>query len=156
MTEPVFVDSPVLLYAIGGEHPLRAPSRAIVRAATDGRIELHASIEAVQEVLFHRMRRGGREEAIRAAADYLDLVVCHPLNEAVMRRSLLVVTSSQIRGRDALHAATALAAGFNEIITSDADFADVPGLTAISPDLYAARLEAPRERPRSPKTYPVG
>jgi predicted nucleic acid-binding protein len=137
-----FVDTPVLLYAIGGPHELRDPCRQIVAAAARGRVELHASIEAIQEVLFHRLRRTNRRDAVAAARDYLDLVVCRPLDAAVMRRSFLLTLAGRIRGRDALHAATALAGGFSAIVTTDSDFSDTSGLSVLTPWALAELLEA--------------
>jgi predicted nucleic acid-binding protein len=113
-----------------------------VGAAAEGRLELHASIEAIQEVLFHRMRRTDRKTAVAAARDYLDLMVCHRLDAAVMRESFALTLAGAIRGRDALHAATALTNGFNAIVTADRDFFDAPGLSVITPTALAERLEA--------------
>ncbi|GAB96796.1 hypothetical protein KILIM_049_00140 [Kineosphaera limosa NBRC 100340] len=38
------------------------------------------------------------------------------------------------RGRDAVHAATALAADFSAIVSCDADFDDIPGLRRLEPE----------------------
>ncbi|MDR1294727.1 MAG: type II toxin-antitoxin system VapC family toxin [Bifidobacteriaceae bacterium] len=133
MTLRLFLDTSVLLYALGAVHPARGPCRAIVRAASDGLAELHVSIEAVQEVLFHRMRRTNRSSAVSVAIDVMSLAHCHPLNAAVMTRACELTVVSPIRGRNAIHAATALIHGFASIVTLDTDFAHVPGLAAVTP-----------------------
>ena len=40
---------------------------------------------------------------------------------------------SHVRGRDAVHAATALDAGFDTIVSTDRDFDGIPGLTQRDP-----------------------
>lgn len=129
----VFLDTAVLAYALGGEHPQRSACRALVQAAGDGRLVAHVSVEAVQELAFHRMRRTTRGEAVDQARAVLDLCQVHPVDESVVRYALDLVAATALRGRDAVHAATALLAGFDAIVTPDADFDAVPGLRRVDP-----------------------
>lgn len=128
-----FVDTSVLLLAVGGEHPDREASRVFLDSAVSAGQAVHASIEAMQEYLFHRMRVSERQSALRETRALLAVLHLHEVTAAVFRRSLSVVESTPLRGRDALHAATALEAGFDRIITLDRDFAQVPGLAALHP-----------------------
>lgn len=136
MTAPsrLFLDTAVLALAVGGEHPLRNACRAVLQRATRGEVELHVSVEALQELLFHRMRRGRRDDAVALVRDVADLCHVHPFDDAVMRRVLDLVGGGSIGGRDAVHAATALVAGFDEIVTPDRDFDGVPGLRRLGPE----------------------
>ena len=130
----VFVDTAVLAYAIGGDHPLRAPCRAIVAAAGAGSLELHASVEMVQELLFHRLRVSDRITAVRQARDASRLCVLHDFDAEVLHRMLeLTAAHESIGGRDAVHAATALVAGIAGMMTPDRAFDRIPGLTRIDP-----------------------
>ena len=63
-----------------------------------------------------------------------ELIVWHPVDQEILRRTAALVATGAIGGRDAVHAATALAAGFTEIVSADRDFDRVPGLTRRSPD----------------------
>ena len=129
------VDTAVLLYAVGGDHPLRAGSQRIVAAAGDGRLELHASVEVVQEFVFHRMRRGDRRAAVRQASDVAALCVLHDFDGAVLRTALdLIADSDALGGRDAVHAATAVRHGLRLIISPDQAFDTIPGLQRLGPD----------------------
>jgi predicted nucleic acid-binding protein len=102
------VDTAILLYAVGGEHQLGEPSQRIVRAAAAGQLELHASVEMVQEFVFHRMRRIERAAAVGQARDAAALCVLHDLDGSVLSSALdLISTLSGLGGRDAIHAATA-------------------------------------------------
>lgn len=129
----LFLDSTVLLHAVGGDDPARAPSRAVLALASRGEVLVHASVEMVQEVVHHRLRRGTAEEAVALATDAAGGFVLHPFDEAVQRRALALVRTGAVRGRDAVHAATALEAGFDAIVTTDKDFDHVPGLRRIDP-----------------------
>ena len=101
--------------------------------AQQRRVALHLSTEAIQEFLHHRLRRGARQDAIEDARDAMALCQIHPFDANVLARAVHLIETSTIRGRDAVHAATALAAGFTEIVSADTDFDDVPGLTRVDP-----------------------
>jgi len=128
-----FLDTAVLALAIGAEHPEREACRAIISSAADGAAELHISVETLQELLFHRMRRGSRADAIAAVRDARLACILHDFDEAVMDTALGLVSESGIGGRDAVLAATALNAGFTRIVSPDRDFDAVPALQRTSP-----------------------
>ena len=146
----LFIDSNIALYAVGGPHRHKAACRGILEAATTGTVTLHASVELIQEVLHHRLRIDHRETAIAAARWLTDLCTVHPFTKDVARSMLNLVATTSIRDRDAVHAATALAAGFDQIVTVDPNLA-VPGLTIYpSRDSLATHLTRRRPRRRSP------
>ncbi|MFB9313125.1 type II toxin-antitoxin system VapC family toxin [Nocardioides plantarum] len=140
MTARVFLDSSVLLYAFGGPHEHRQSSLDLMSAAAGGRCVLHLSVEAIQEFVFHRMRRGATGTAVLAARRLGAAAVLHPFDVDVLQRSLGLMESTPIRGRDAVHAATALVQGFDQIVTTDRDFAQVSGLEVIDPAAAHAGL----------------
>lgn len=132
-TPHYFIDTSVFAYALGGDHPQRDACRNVIEEATAGLLVLHASIELVQELLHHRMRRADRESALRQARAAGDLCVLHAFDTGVLTRALELVATSPVRGRDAVHAATALMQGLPQLVSSDEDFDVVPGLTRIPP-----------------------
>lgn len=134
MTRRIWVDTSVLALAAGGDHPLREPCRRVVTAAAAGTLEFHASVEMVQEFVFHRLRRVPRADAVAQARQAGALCVLHAFDADVLGRALDLVASAGIGGRDAVHAATALALGFEEIVSADRDFDVVPGLRRIDPE----------------------
>ncbi|MBC9956815.1 type II toxin-antitoxin system VapC family toxin [Yimella sp. cx-51] len=129
----VFVDPSVLLLAIGGEHPWREPCREVLEAASDGRLQINLSVEGGQEFLFHRLRHAGRERAVREFFLVDAMVAWHPFDVETLHASRDLIAAGHARGRDAVHAATAMAQGFGENISCDADFDTVPGLGRIDP-----------------------
>ena len=129
----LLVDTAVLAYALGGEHPERDVCVQLIRAAGAGDIELHASTEMVQELLFHRMRRGTRAKAVTQARDASELCFLHSFDAPVLTRALeLVNTHDRLGGRDAVHAATALQNGITTIVSPDTAFDGISGLTRIT------------------------
>lgn len=131
----VFLDANVPLLAAGGDHPLRAPCRSVIDAISSGRVRGHLTTEAVQEFVFHRRRRGD-DNAVRAARELREMCTVHPFDTQVLDRALDLMEHSGLRGRDAVHAAAALQAGFSEILSADPDFADVPGLSRLDPSFW--------------------
>jgi predicted nucleic acid-binding protein len=123
-----FCDSAVLLLALGGEHPQREACRELLASAASRSAEIHMSVEAGQEILFHRMRMVGREQALTEFELVDRLATWHDFTAEVLRRAVGLVEGCEIRGRDAIHAATALVAGFTEFVSPDQDFDAVPGL----------------------------
>lgn len=128
-----FLDTAVLALATGGDHPLRGVCRSLLERAAAAEVELHVSVEAVQELLFHRMRRGPRPAAVQVSRDVAAMCRTHAFDDAVLERALALVESTALGGRDAVHAATAQVAGFDAIITPDRDFDGIAGLRRIDP-----------------------
>jgi uncharacterized protein len=138
----VFADTAVLALAIGGQHEHRRSCRALLAAAADGQLELHVSVESLQELLFQRTRRAGRDAAVADVRDSMRVCRVHSFDQTVLARSVELVATTDLRGRDAVHAATALLHGFTEIVTTDADFDGLPGLVRLAPDEAASRVGA--------------
>jgi predicted nucleic acid-binding protein len=129
----LFLDTTVLVHALGGEHLQRQPCRTILTAGQSGDVELHVSVEALQELLHHRLRRTDRASAVSQARRFAAGLHLHPFDTTVLTRALDLVAHTELRGRDAAHAATALEHGFDAIVTADRDFDGIPGLTRIEP-----------------------
>ncbi|AKT51208.1 type II toxin-antitoxin system VapC family toxin [Arsenicicoccus sp. oral taxon 190] len=129
----LFADSATFLLALGGAHPAQEQCRELLAAAHAGRIRLHVSVEGLQEVTFHRLRRTSRESALAEARALGLACVVHAFDEAVWAEATRLMERSPVRGRDAVNAATALLAGFEEIVSPDVDFDGIPGLRRIDP-----------------------
>ena len=55
----IVLDTHVLAYAVGAEHPLRAPSRSVVAAIEAGTLRATTTVGVVQEFAHVRARRMG-------------------------------------------------------------------------------------------------
>lgn len=130
-----FVDTAVLMYAVGGDHLLREPCRAVLRKVGAGEIDATTSVEVVQEI-YHRFRALGRTaQGTAIATDALDLFApVLPVTHAVMRRVPdLVARYPALAARDIIHVATCMHEGITEIISPDRGFDAVEGLRRIDP-----------------------
>ena len=131
----VLVDSAVAIYALGEAGPQRDACRRYLENLWGGKGRAYASVEMIQEVVFHRRRRlGGDGRA--AVADVRDLMASFVLlnfDHEVLELALELMVTASIRGRDAVHAATALAYGIPVIASPDPAFDTVPGLRRVDP-----------------------
>ncbi|MBN9376660.1 MAG: type II toxin-antitoxin system VapC family toxin [Cellulomonas sp.] len=129
----LFLDTAVWVYAIGDEYPQRGACRELIAAAQHGDVELHASVELVQELVFHRMRRTDRVDAVAEGRAVARACTLHPFDAEVLAKALDLTATTSIGGRDAVHAATALLAGFDAVVSPDRDFGVVAGLRRVDP-----------------------
>ena len=132
----IVLDSTVLVYAVGGDHPYRQPCRDIVDSVASGRLNASTTVEAIEEFAHVRARRRGRAEAARLASAYADLLA--PLittTEAHLRAGLQTWTVAERVGAfDAVLASAAMQAGASLLMSAYAAFADIPGPPHLLPD----------------------
>ncbi len=122
----IVLDTTVLVYAVGGDHALREPSRDVIGAIAAGRLPATTTVEVLQEFAHVRARRRDREDAARHMRDYLDLLA--PLlivGEDDLGDGLrLYARSDRLGAFDAVLAATAARAGAAALVSADAAFAE--------------------------------
>lgn len=134
LQDAVLVDSSILVYALGGRDPRREPCRRFLTEVTAGTGRAYASVEMFQEVVHHRMRRSGdRVAPAREVREAIPLFITLPFDHEVLETALGLIERTSIRGRDAVHAATALAYGIETIASSDPAFDDIPGIRRLDP-----------------------
>ncbi len=132
----IVLDTTVLVYATGGEHPLREPCRHLIRLLADGELRATTTVEVVQEYVHVRSRRTGRADAVLQARAYADLL--GPLqvsDEAALRAGLDTFAAVERLGAfDAVLAAVAQSIGAYALVSADRAFTEVPGLRHVVPD----------------------
>jgi predicted nucleic acid-binding protein len=139
----VLLDTNVILYAIGGPHAYAEPCRRIVALAGEGRIDLEAPVDLVQEILHHRARRlGDRRQAAAEALAVTTLCRLHAVEpQDASQAAELFAASGRLSARDAVFAAVAARHGLETILSADADFDELPGLRRVDPADSAAVTE---------------
>ena len=120
----------MLVYAVGGEHPLRAAARAIVDAVTEGRSRATTTIEVVQEFARARARWHGRAEARVDAIRYATLFAPLLSQEVADLEAGLALFEryERLGSFDAVLAATAMRVAPSAFVSADRAFDDVEGL----------------------------
>ncbi len=63
-----------------------------------------------------------KETAVRQGRFAGRACVLHPFDEQVLTQALDLISATEIRGRDAVHAATAAVAGLGTIVSTDPAF----------------------------------
>jgi predicted nucleic acid-binding protein len=134
-----FIDTAVIMYAAGGEHPLREPSRRILSRIGNGDLDGVISVEVIQEILhrFVSVRRTDVGEAqATEALDFFAPVL--PITHALMRRVPdLARKYPLLDARDLVHVATCIHEGITEIISPDRGFDQVAEVRRIDPTDFA-------------------
>ena len=132
----ILVDTTVLVYALGSDHPLRDPCRDAVAAIGDGRLTATTTVEVIQEFTHVRARRRGRDEAASRAADYA--TVFAPLTtidvDDLAEGLALFRRHDRIGAFDAILAAAAMRREhITGVMSADRAFGSIPGLTYVDP-----------------------
>lgn len=119
------------MYLIGAPHPAKAAAQRLLERAIGQGAKLVTDVEVLQEIL-HRYAAIDRRDAIQAAfdavLDIVDEVFAVDLAD-VTRAKAIVLERLHLSARDGLHVAVMERHGVTEIMSFDADFDVVPGLT---------------------------
>lgn len=131
----IVVDTTVLVYAVGAEHVLRDPCRAVIRAAGEGTVRATTTVEVVQEFVHVRSRRRTREDAVALARDFVQLLgsLQAPDAEDLAEGLDLYLASPALGAFDAVLAAVARRRGAAALVSADSAFGSVEGLVHLDP-----------------------
>jgi predicted nucleic acid-binding protein len=138
----VYLDSNVVLYAIGEESRFRDPCRDLLGHVVGRDLAGETSVLTIQEVVHHRQRRGDPAPAAHGRDVLKICAATHPLDGSIVQKALeLIDDRPGLRTADAIHAATALAHGIGAVVSADADFDAIAGIERVDP-LDSDRLMA--------------
>ncbi len=131
----LFVDSAVIMYAAGGDHPLRAACIGIMDRVSSGALAAETSAEVVQEILHRYLSLRRIDIGITLAEQTMDIFApILPITHALMRRVPdLAARYPNLQARDLVHVATCIHEGITEIISPDRGFDDVAEVRRIDP-----------------------
>jgi uncharacterized protein len=130
----ILVDTTVLTYAVGVEHPLREPCRRLLRAHGDGRIEAATTIEVIQEFVHVRARRRSRPDAVALARHYVAALPLLATRAEDLDLGLdLFEQQTSLGAFDSLLAAVALNQRVEALVSADRAFAEVPEFSWVDP-----------------------
>ncbi|MFN2520855.1 MAG: type II toxin-antitoxin system VapC family toxin [Candidatus Limnocylindria bacterium] len=128
------LDTSVLVYAVGAEHPQASPCRRLLKAVGDRELEATTTVEVVQEFVHVRARRWERGDAAQLGRRFAQLL--SPLLEVRMRDLedglLLFERHPELGSFDCVLAATALGRQAR-FVSADKAFSTVAGLDHIDP-----------------------
>lgn len=124
------IDTNIILYSLGREHPLKEPCRNIIYKVVSGDISANIDVETIQEVFHIYASRNERQKAVKASR-YLLEIFPEPFwiskSEILLAISLLDRYPSLV-ARDAIHAAVVMSNKLSGIISEDKDFDMIRGI----------------------------
>ena len=129
----IFVDANVPMYLIGAEHPHKTDAQRLLERAVSDRDRLVTDAEVFQEIL-HRYTAIDRRDAIEPAFSLLHALVSEvfPIDSAVVDRAKAIVLGHPaLSARDAIHVATMEVHEVAKILSFDAGFDDMPGISRV-------------------------
>jgi uncharacterized protein len=127
----IYVDANIPMYVVGAAHPNKDAAHRLLAQAVRDEVRLVTSTEVFQEIL-HRYTAIGRSEAIAVAfgllLDIVDEVYPVDLSDVERARDIVLSTSG-LSARDALHLAVMEHHGIQRVMTFDAGFDGWAGVT---------------------------
>jgi uncharacterized protein len=132
----IVVDTTILVYSVGSEHPLRAPCRSLIEAVGDGQIAATTTVEVIQEFAHVRARRRSRADARAFAANFADLLspLLLPDADDLARGMDLFVSHDRLGAFDAILAASVIGRDhLTSIVSADQAFDEIPALHHVDP-----------------------
>lgn len=136
MRHVAFIDVNVPIYAAGREHPYKEHCARVLMMVERHPLEFVTSVEVLQE-LVHYYLASRRWEIGRAVLESFSEIM-HDRIEPIYEEDIHFAASladlhSHISARDLLHAAVMQRLGAERIISADADFDRLPGVTRLDP-----------------------
>jgi len=131
----IVLDTTVLVYAVGADHPLRAPCRRLVQLVADGEVAATTTVEVVQELVHVRSRRRGRADAAALGRAYAGLLapLAQPTAADLDHGLDLFERHDGLGPFDAILAATALRLADGALASANAALRAVDGLRVLDP-----------------------
>jgi uncharacterized protein len=131
----ILVDTNIIMYAAGKEHPNKAPAADLIDQVAMGGINALIDAETLQEILHRYQSLGrwpeGREIFGLARAIFRDIL---PITAEVMDRAQRLIESDHtLKARDAVHAAVVFQYGLDGIMSFDRDFDRIQGIRRQEP-----------------------
>ena len=135
----IVLDTTILAYAAGADHPLRDPCRRILEAASRGSLLAVTTTHVIEEFVHVRSRRLPRDDAAELGRRYSTLLA--PLiatdSDDLTEGLRLFVVHPELGSFDAVLAAVALRRGADALVSADRAFSVVPDLRHVHPmDLH--------------------
>jgi len=143
----MLLDTTILVYALGSDHPLRTPCRSLLELVRDDAVRATTTPEVLQEFTHVRARHRPRDEAADRAREYANGLapLALPDQEDLLDGLDLYQRSITIGAFDAVLAAAAIRRGWC-LASADRSFRQIERLNWLDPSsptfLEAARSSA--------------
>ena len=140
LSESIFVDVNIFMYAAGKPHPYKNPCLQILSDIENDILSAVVNTEIFQELLYRYYHIKLAEKGIELCRNILQLPFkILAITEKDIRLAIDFFESHQSKGlkpRDAIHAATMKSNGITKIISADRDFDAIDFIQRIDPLNY--------------------
>jgi predicted nucleic acid-binding protein len=139
MSEPIFVDVNIVMYAVGAEHSNRRPCQASLNRIVNEKLPAMVNSEIHQEIL-HRYLSLGLPDKARQVSIKLETLIPTTLPVAmsdIRRARRLSEHYPTLKARDLIHVAVMLEHGLSRILSTDVHFDQVSEVERIDPQGFA-------------------
>lgn len=138
MTERYFLDSNIIMYAIGGPHALKSPCQRVIELVEQQQLHVVTNTEVIQEILYRYTAINRRALAVETGNLVMDIVeeTFSVTADDMRLAGLLVHKHAQVNVRDAVHAATMIQHRVRSILTADRHFDQFTQLRRIDPKRF--------------------
>ncbi len=130
-----FVDANLVMYSMGGPHPLREPCKKFLEKIKSREILGVTNTDVLQELLYRYFsieRRALGEIAYQSMIEFCTDIF--PIRVVDTDKALEILKRVKgITSRDAIHAATMIHNGIKEIVSTDPHFDLIPEIKRIDP-----------------------
>ncbi len=136
MSPAAFIDANVPIYASGRGHPNKEPCARVLMMAAEHPLSFVTDVEVLQELVNRYLASGlwtlGRE-VLQGFAEVMHGRIEPVYEEDIHLAGKLADRHPGVSARDLVHAAVMQRLGADRVISADADFDRLPGVTRLDP-----------------------
>lgn len=135
MSDLYFLDTNILMYAVGSEHPFKKPSLEILKKISEGEIMAVTDTEVFQEIAYRYWAQRKWSVAIQVLKDYEHLFSeIYPIEKQQLATYYRLLSDfKELSPRDAIHIAVMHTHQIRNICTTDKVFEKIPTLRVCFP-----------------------
>jgi uncharacterized protein len=143
MSDTVFLDVNVFMYAAGKPHVYKNPCLHILKDVEQQALSVAVNTEIFQELLYRYSHIGIPEKGIQLCNDIMRYpLLILPITKADIQLAIELfdqIKNKGVKPRDTIHAATLKNNGINQLISADKDFDNFNFLSRIDPMNYTPK-----------------
>ncbi len=140
MTDTVFLDTNIFMYAAGTPHPYKAACIHILTEVETGTLQAAINVEIFQELLYRYTHLKLADKGVQLCRDILKYpLTILPVTGADVRLAIDLFDTHRAVGlkpRDAIHAATMQNNNISCLLSADKDFDQLKSISRIDPITY--------------------
>lgn len=140
VTETIFLDANVFMYAAGASHPYKEPCVRILSDVETGVLVAAINTEILQELLYRYSHIKLTGKGVQLCRDILKYpLTILPVTETDIRLAIDLFDTYRVAGlkpRDSIHAATMQNNNITRLISADKDFDQLGFVSRIDPLTY--------------------